>query len=66
MLARGFGASKEAVGWTDEDEKVLESLIPDPEKLMAALKHVKMSKKEIKEFEQSLPKFKKHKEPGSY
>lgn len=35
LLAEGY--SKEEIYWTDEDEKVLLSLIPDKEKLLKAL-----------------------------
>ena len=38
MILRGFGFNKEQVGWTDEDEKKLESLIPDKEKLLRLIK----------------------------
>lgn len=34
MLGLGFGFTKEEVGWTEIDETVLISLIPDPVELI--------------------------------
>ncbi len=35
LIGLAFGYSKQQVGWNKTDEKTLQSLIPDPNKLLA-------------------------------